>query len=271
MKNIAKSVLLIIIVCCAGLYITGCASVPLTGRSQVALVSDKELVTSSLQAYDQIVNQSRVSNNFRDTAMVNKVGDKIIDSTKDVMAELGRSDEIDYFEWEVTLLENDGVVNAFCMPGGKIVVYSGILPITQDEAGLAVVMGHEVAHAVAKHSRERMSHQVIANAGAVILSQFINQRSAQSQSMIMTMYGVGAQVGGILPYSRLQEREADRMGLIFMAQAGYNPEAAVGLWERMLESEQTAAPEFLSTHPLTSKRIEQIKSYIPEAMEYYKN
>ncbi|MDX9701981.1 MAG: M48 family metallopeptidase [Candidatus Auribacterota bacterium] len=267
MKNV---IAILIILCFTACYITGCASVPLTGRTQMALVSDKELVTSSLQAYDQIVSQSKVSRNSRDSAMVKKVGDKIITATKEIMQENGRYGEIEYFQWEVTLLDNDAMVNAFCMPGGKIVVFSGILPITQNESGLAVVMGHEVAHAVAKHSRERMSHMVLTNAGGVILSEIISKRSEHAQSMIMTMYGLGAQVGGMLPYSRLQEREADRMGLIFMAKAGYDPTAAISLWERMLAAEQAQIPEFLSTHPLTANRIEQIKTYIPEAMEYYR-
>ena len=156
------------------------------------------------------------------------------------------------------------------MPGGKVVVYSGILPVTQNEAGLAVVMGHEIAHAVAKHSNERMSQALLAQLGGQTLAAALEQKPQQTQQIWMSLFGVGVQVGAILPYSRLQESEADHLGLIFMAMAGYDPNNAVQFWQRMSENAGASPPEFLSTHPSDENRIKEIKSEIPEAMKYYK-
>jgi len=165
----------------------------------------------------------------------------------------------------------DKEVNAWCMPGGKVVVYSGILPVTQGEAGLAVVMAHEIAHAVAEHGNERMSQGLLAQFGGMALSEALSARPEATQNLWMTAYGVGAQYGAMLPYSRLQENEADHLGLIFMAMAGYDPNEAVTLWQRMATQKGgTAPPEFLSTHPSDAARIENIRRLIPEAMRYYK-
>jgi predicted Zn-dependent protease len=173
------------------------------------------------------------------------------------------------FVWEFNLVENEEV-NAWCMPGGKVVVYSGILPVTQNATGLAVVMGHEIAHAVAKHSNERMSQALIAQLGGQTLSAALQNKSEQTQQIWMSLFGVGAQLGAILPYSRLQEGEADRLGLIFMAMAGYDPNAAIAFWQRMSENAGAKPPEFLSTHPSDETRLQKIKAAIPEAMQYYK-
>jgi len=171
------------------------------------------------------------------------------------------------YSWEFNLID-DPQVNAFCMPGGKIVIYSGILPMTKDESGLAVVIGHEVAHAVAKHANERMSQQMLAQYGAVGLDAILSKSSAAVKSIGQTAFGLGAQLGVIMPYGRQQELEADYLGLVFMAIAGYNPQVAVPFWERMSQ-QGSAAPEFLSTHPSDKTRIDGIKSKLPDAMEYY--
>jgi predicted Zn-dependent protease len=173
------------------------------------------------------------------------------------------------YKWEFNLVE-DKEINAWCMPGGKVVVYTGILPVAKDETGLAVVMGHEIAHAVAQHGDERMSQALLAEMGGMALSLALSQNPSQTNDLYLAAYGAGATVGVLLPYSRLQESEADRLGLIFMAMAGYDPRAAVDFWKRMAASKKGgAAPEFLSTHPADSKRINNIEKLIPEAMSYY--
>jgi predicted Zn-dependent protease len=173
------------------------------------------------------------------------------------------------FAWEFNLVESKEA-NAWCMPGGKVMVYSGILPFTQNEAGLAVVIGHEIAHAVAKHSNERMSQALVANLGGQMLAQAVKQKPQQTQQIWMTIFGAGVQVGAVLPYNRLQEGEADRLGLIFMAMAGYEPHAAIGFWQRMARQGGARPPEFLSTHPSDKKRMAKIIAAMPEAMKYYR-
>jgi predicted Zn-dependent protease len=180
------------------------------------------------------------------------------------------SHELANYDWEFNLVESPEV-NAWCMPGGKVVVYTGLLRIANNDAWLAVVMGHEIAHAVAKHGDERMSQALIAQMGGMALSAALKQQPAKTQQLWMTAFGLGAQFGFILPYSRLQESEADHLGLIFMAMAGYDPNEAVGFWQRMAQTEAgPAPPEFASTHPSDETRIRKIKELIPEAMQYYK-
>jgi predicted Zn-dependent protease len=173
------------------------------------------------------------------------------------------------YAWEFSLVK-DTTVNAFCMPGGKVVFYEGILPMTKTEAGMAVVMGHEIAHAVAKHSNERMSQQMIAQYGASITDVLLSNKPAATRQTINVLYGLGAQVGVILPYSRKHEYEADRLGLIFMAMAGYDPNEAVAFWERMSANGSVSTLEFMSTHPTDQNRIANMKKVLPEAMGYYK-
>ena len=168
------------------------------------------------------------------------------------------------------MIEADDTVNAFAMPGGKIAVYTGILPIAQDDAGLAVVMGHEVAHAVAGHANERVSKSIIAQVGLTVLEAFVANRPAQTRQLIMQAVGAGVQVGVLLPYSRLHESEADRIGLTLMAMAGYDPRAAPGFWQRMDTGAGERPPEILSTHPAPATRIRQIEQFIPEAMPHYR-
>lgn len=255
-------------ICCI-LFASGCASVPITGRSQVRLVSTSDLVQTSFQSYEEIVQQSPVSRDRSDNAMLNRVGSRLSKATEGLLVELEREDELKYYQWQYTLIEDDSTINAFCMPGGKIVVYTGILPIAQDETGLAVVVGHEIAHAVANHGNERVSQMMLAEFGAQTLAAALSKQPARTQQLFNTAYGLGAQYGVLLPYSRVHEREADRLGLIIMAKAGYDPRAAIPFWERMASSGGADIPEFLSTHPATDNRIEAIRSNIPEAMKYY--
>jgi predicted Zn-dependent protease len=247
-----------------------CATVPITERKTVHLLPDTELISLSLQQYNEILKKSKLSNDPAKVHMVKKVGERIAKATEEFMKEFEMESEIKNYKWEFNVIEDDKVVNAWCMPGGKVAVYTGILPITKDENGLAVVMGHEIAHALAKHGNERMSQALLAQLGAVGLSVALSQKPAQTQQIFMAAYGVGAQVGFMLPYSRLHESEADRIGLILMAKAGYDPREAVPFWKRMNEKGGSRPPEFLSTHPAPETRIQRIQSLIPEAMKYYK-
>jgi len=250
--------------------LTGCGSVPVTGRKQMLLVSDQEVLTLSLQEYDKFIKSAPKSTDKANTALVQRVGRNIANAVETYLRDNGLGNLISEYSWEFNLVKSPEV-NAFCMPGGKIVVYEGILPITQDETGLAVVMGHEVAHAVAKHANERMSQQVLAQYGDAALGMVLDGRSAAVQQVASTVYGLGAQYGIMLPYSRKQELEADRLGLIFMAMAGYNPQMAESFWVRMSQKSGNAnVAEFMSTHPSDQTRIQKIREELPEAMKYYK-
>jgi predicted Zn-dependent protease len=211
----------------------------------------------------------RIQAEQEEVQMVRRVGRKIAEAAEGFLRDLGRESQIENYEWEYNLIEDDKVVNAWCMPGGKIAVYTGILRFTKDETGLAVVMGHEVAHAIAGHGNERMSQALLANMGGLALSVALSSKPKQTREISMIAFGVGATVGVLLPYSRLHESEADRMGLMFMARAGYDPRAAVPFWERMNEKGGPRPPEFLSTHPAPASRINNLKAYIPEALPYY--
>jgi predicted Zn-dependent protease len=247
-----------------------CSSVPLTGRSQLNMIPSSEMLTMSFQQYDQFLKENKVSTNKANTDMVKRIGGNIQNAVERYMKQNNLSDRLNGYWWEFNLVE-DEQVNAWCMPGGKVVVYTGILPVTQDETGLAVVMGHEIAHAIAEHGNERMSQQLLQQAGAVGLMVAMNDEPAETQAMWLAVYGVGTTVGIMLPYSRTHESEADHLGLIFMAMAGYDPHAAPDFWKRMAAGKQGGSPpEFLSTHPSDQTRINDITSWIPEAMKYYK-
>ncbi len=247
----------------------GCSSVPITGRSQLSLVSDSEMMTMSYQEYDKFIKENKLSTDKVSVEMVRRVGGRIEKAVGTFFAEKGMSDQLKGYKWEFNLVESKEV-NAWCMPGGKVVVYSGILPITKDETGLAVVMGHEIAHAVARHGQERMSQQMLAQLGAVALDAALAQKSDETRTLWMSAYGVGAQVGALLPYSRKHESEADELGLYFMALAGYDPNQAPVFWERMAQGGGGQPPEFLSTHPGHDTRISDLRRLIPEAMKYYR-
>ena len=250
-------------------FLSGCAEVPLTHRKGLHLVPESELLTLSFQQYDQVLKESKLSTDQQKAQMVRRVGQKIAKAAEAFLRDSGRENQIKNYRWEYNLIEDDKVVNAWCMPGGKIAVYTGILPFTKDGTGLAVVLGHEVAHAIADHGNERMSQALAANMGGMVLSVALSSKPQQTRELFITVFGVGASVGVLLPYSRLHESEADRIGLMFMARAGYDPRAAVPFWERMNEKGGPRPPEFLSTHPAPASRIANIKAYIPEALPYY--
>ncbi len=246
-----------------------CSTVPITGRKQLNLVSDTEMMSMSFNQYDQFLKENKLSTNKQQTEMVKRCGKRIAAAVEKYMQDNGFANHIAGFEWEFNLVDDD-TPNAWCMPGGKVVFYTGILPFTQDEEGLAVVMGHEIAHAVAKHGNERMSNQMAVQMGGTAVSVAIDEKPEQTKAIYMAAFGLGAQYGFMLPYSRTHETEADKMGLIFMAMAGYNPEASVGFWERMAASGGQKPPEFMSTHPADQTRIKNLQAAMPEALKYYK-
>lgn len=250
------------------LYLISCGSVPITGRKQLSLVSDQEVLTSSFQQYGEFIKTAPLSSNAQQTALVKKVGQRIATAVETYLKNNGMASEVEKYQWEFNLVKSNDV-NAFCMPGGKIVVYEGILPYTQDETGLAVVMGHEVAHAVAKHANERMSQQILQQQGANVLSSAVGTSSGAIQKAASLVYGLGTQ-GAMLKYSRNHELEADRLGIIFMAMAGYDPSKAANFWIRMSSGGGGGTPEFMSTHPSDEKRVQEINKHLPEALEYYK-
>ena len=248
----------------------GCSSVPVTGRKQLSFIPASEMNSLAATSYKETLSSSKLSTNVEQTNMVKRVGGRISKAVEQYMAEKNMSSAVRGFQWEFNLID-DPQVNAWCMPGGRVAFYTGILPICQNEAGIAVVMGHEIAHAVANHSGERMSQELVVQMGGVALSTALQQKSALTQQIALSVFGVGSQVGAILPYSRLHEFEADKLGVIFMAMAGYDPNDAPMFWERMQSlSGGSAPPQFLSTHPSDSKRISELQAAIPEAMKYYK-
>lgn len=252
------------------LLLTSCASVPLTGRKRVMLMSDADVISSSLTQYNEYIKSAKRSSNAQGQAQMLRVGRNIATATEKFMKENGMADDIALFGWEFTLVEDDEL-NAFCMPGGKIVVFDGLLKLAVSDAELATVIGHEVAHSVAKHSSERLSQQMMAQYGAYILSATMSQKSEAVQALSMQVYGLGAELGVMLPFSRQHEYEADYIGQIFMAMAGYDPAVAVSFWEKMVASGSGAKiPALLSSHPSDEKRIAKLKENIPTARQYYK-
>ncbi len=253
----------------ATLSLWSCSTVPLTGRSQLSIVPNSQMLSMSYQQYGEFLNENKLSDNGEQTAIVKRVGTRIQAAVERFFKERNLSDRLKGYKWEFNLVESDQV-NAWCMPGGKVVVYTGILPITQTEVGLAVVMGHEIAHAVAEHGNERMSQGLLAQMGGAALDQALSNNPEETRALWMSVYGVGVQVGALLPYSRLHESEADHLGIIFMAMAGYDPHEAVTFWQRMANMKQGAAPpEWLSTHPSDQTRIQEINEHLPEALQYY--
>ena len=251
------------------LVIISCSTVPLTSRKQLNLMPASEMLAMSDQQYGQFLKEHKLSNNHQSAAMVKRVGTNIRQAVTRYLTEHNRADLLRGYDWEFNLVE-DKQANAWCMPGGKVVVYTGILPITKNETGLAVVMGHEIAHAIARHGAERMSQEMMRQLGGMALAVALQEKPQETQALWLAAYGVGTQVGVILPYSRLHESEADHLGLIFMAMAGYDPHAAPEFWKRMQKMNHSAKPpEFLSTHPSDETRIQNLQKWIPEAMKYY--
>jgi len=246
------------------------STVPITGRQQTLMVSDGEVLSLASQQYKEFMQTAKLSTNSTNTAMVKRVGQKLASAVTNYLNNNGLSSEVGNFAWEFNLVQNNQV-NAWCMPGGKIVVYEGLLPVTQDEASLAIVLGHEIAHAVAKHSAEQLSTQMrqqqslqigTAIAGALGMGQ-------NTQSIVQTVAALNFNFGN-LKYSRNHESEADHMGLIFAAMAGYDPQVATTFWQRMAASSTNQTAEFLSDHPSDATRIKQIQGWMPEALKYYK-
>jgi predicted Zn-dependent protease len=240
-----------------------CSANPLTGKKTMAFVDNSWLFPMSFQQYEQFISENEVIIGTTQTEMVARVGKKIKEAAEKWYAAEGYSDYLNEYSWEYTLIESEEV-NAWCMPGGKIVVYSGILPLTQTEDGLATVMGHEVAHALLNHSQQQMSADVLKGLGAVALSLITMDSSGVVQDIAMGAYGAGSELLGTLPFSRGHESEADYYGLILMSIAGYNPDESVPFWERMA-SLGNGTFEFLSTHPSDTTRIKQLTEWIPEA------
>lgn len=250
------------------LIVMACSTVPLTGRRQLNLVPESDVIALSLTEYDKFIKSNKLSTDKNKTAMVKRVGERIAKAVEAYMAGAGLSQNLEGYNWEFNLVD-DPTVNAWCMSGGKVVVYTGLLPLTISEAGLATVMGHEIAHAVARHGSERMSDQMLVQLGSTALSSAIAQKPEQTKSIVMTAFGIGTQVGVMLPFSRQHEYEADHMGLLFMAMAGYNPNESIAFWERMAKQGGQKPPEFLSTHPVDQNRIDRIKLKMGDAMAYY--
>ena len=245
------------------------STVPITGRKQNILVSDEQVLSLSNQQYQEYMKSAKASTNATNTAMVKRVGQNIANAVVSYLQQNGLAAEVSKYKWELNLVQ-DKSVNAFCMPGGKIVVYEGLLPVTQDESSLAIVVGHEVAHAVAKHSAERLSNELRKQYGSQILGAVLQGAGASTnlQSISSTVFGIGTTLGGAA-YSRSQESEADRLGLIFAAMAGYDPNVAVNFWQRMASATGNNY-SILSDHPSDQSRIKNIQGWLPEALQYYK-
>lgn len=250
--------------------VAACSTVPLTGRKQLNLIPQGEMLSMSYQQYGEFLKTNKVTTDDQQLQMVRGVGARIQKAVETYFAGKGLSGALKDYKWEFNVVQSKDV-NAWCMPGGKVVVYTGILPVTKTEAGLAVVMGHEIAHAVAEHGSERMSQQLITQMGGMLLSKALEEKPEATRNLWLSVYGVGAQFGALLPFSRTHESEADRLGLVFMAMAGYDPHEAVDFWTRMSQaSGGQAPPEFMSTHPSDQTRIQDIQKELPEAMQYYK-
>jgi predicted Zn-dependent protease len=265
MKPILKSFIALLIL---EMLVVACSTVPVTGRRQLSMIPDSEMLAMSFAQYDQFLKENNVSGNKAQADMVKRVGHRIEDAVTAYLTSLDYADMLDGYDWEFNLVE-DPNVNAWCMPGGKVVVYTGIMPVTKNERGLAVVMGHEIAHAIAEHGNERMSQEMLRQMGGVALSVAVKDQPEETKALWYAAYGIGSEVGIMLPYSRLHESEADQMGLIFMAMAGYDPREAPKFWERMQKVGGAKPPEWLSTHPSGETRISNLNGWMDEAMGYY--
>lgn len=248
----------------------GCSRNTIVGRKQLILFSDASLQQMALTQYQTFLSSNRVLTPERnkDAAMVNRIGHSIAKAITTYFTSKGKGAELENYKWEFKLVQSDEI-NAWCMPGGKVVVYTGLLKVAKNENALAIVMGHEITHAVAKHGNERMSQAFIAQ-GLQVAGDALTQNNPKTNTIFNQVYAPTASIGVLLPNSRSQESEADRYGLIFAAMAGFDPREAVPLWERMAAAGQSDVPEFLATHPSNTRRIEQCREYAQEALRYYK-
>jgi predicted Zn-dependent protease len=241
-----------------------------TGRKQLRLVNDSELRLMATNEYSTFLSSHKVlrPGSNSSAATVKRVGERISSAIKNYYDSKGQQEILEGYEWEFNTVESEEI-NAWCMPGGKVVVYSGLFPVTQNETALAIVMGHEIAHAIVRHGNERMSQALLQQMGGVALDVALSQKPQETRDMFMSAYGMGSQVGAILPWSRQQESEADQYGLIFSAMAGYDPREATAFWQRMATAGGESPPEFLSTHPSDETRLRKLQQFIPDAMKFY--
>ena len=269
MKKIFTFLLLASLFIVASLF-SSCTANLVTGRKQLSLVSETELQSMAKGEYQTFLAANNVVNasSNKDAEMVRRVGSRIATAIKTYYDGKGQTSVLEGYQWEFNLVDNKEA-NAWCMPGGKVVVYTGLLPITRNEAALAIVIGHEIAHAIAQHGSERMSQALLQQLGGVALQVAVANKPAETQNLFMTAYGIGSTVGGTLPFSRKEETEADKFGLYFSAMAGYNPQEAIPFCERMAAAGGAKPPEFLSSHPSDETRIANIRSYMPQAMSFY--
>lgn len=250
-------------------YLLSCARVPITGRRQANLLPEYELISMSAAEYDNFLSMNNVANPASaDARRIRQIGERIRMSAEAYLKDHHQEDRFAGFQWDFNLV-NDPTVNAWCMPGGKVVFYTGILPICESDAGIAVVMGHEIAHAIARHGNERMSQGLMAQFGLTVLAAATEQNATLTRDIFLQSVGIGTQLG-MLSFSRKHESEADRMGLVFMAMAGYDPREAPKFWERMAAVGGASPPEFLSTHPSHDTRVQDLNHHMDEALRYYK-
>jgi predicted Zn-dependent protease len=267
MRNTIKTFITLSIVV---MMIAACKTVPVTGRKQLNLVPNSMIQAMAFSEYDSVVKVSHTLTQYDERAqMVTRVGSRIQAAVESYLLKNNMSKEIKNFKWEYNTIQED-IVNAWCMPGGKVVVYTGLLPVTQNETALAVVMGHEIAHAIARHGNERMSEGLLINMGGLVLEEALKEKKSETQMLFLGLYMVGTNLALALPNSRMQESEADKLGLIFMSMAGYNPEEAIPFWQRMAaKSSGKKTPQFLSTHPSDETRIKKLSALIPEIKATY--
>jgi predicted Zn-dependent protease len=259
----------IIIFVLATFLVVGCAVNLVTGRKQLNLVSESDIQLMAVDQYRTFLSENKVvSPGSSNAVMVKRVGNRIANAVTNYYNSEGKSQVLEGFNWEFNTIESSEV-NAWCMPGGKVVVYTGLLGITQNETALAIVIGHEIAHAVAKHGNERMSQAMVQQLGGMALEIALAKEPEQTKNLFLLSYGIGSQVGAMLPWSRQQETEADKYGLIFSAMAGYDPREAISFWQRMSEAGGAKPPEFLSTHPSDETRMRKLKQFMPQALKYY--
>ncbi len=246
-----------------------CKTVPVTGRRQINLVPDAMITAMALTEYDSVVKNSATLTQYDERAqMVTRVGTRIQQAVETYMRQNNMSKDLRNFKWDYNTIDA-ATVNAWCMPGGKVVVYTGLLPYTKNENALAVVMGHEIAHAIARHGNERMSQGLLINLGGVVLQEALKEKKIETQALFLGLYMVGSNLALALPNSRMQESEADKLGLIFAAIAGYDPGEAIPFWQRMAADNKNKVPEFLSTHPSDETRIKKLSALIPEIKGKY--
>jgi len=259
-----------ILILLASILAVGCAVNLVTGRKQLNLVSESEIQLMAVDQYRTFLTENKVlGSGDAQAQMVKRVGNRIANAVTNYYTSQGKPQILEGFAWEFNTIESEEV-NAWCMPGGKVMVYTGLFGVTQNEAALAIVIGHEIAHAVAKHGNERMSQAMVQQLGGIALEVALAQEPAQTRDLFLLSYGIGSQLGAMLPWSRQQETEADKYGLIFSAMAGYDPREAIPFWERMSAAGGAKPPEFLSTHPSDETRMKKLKQFMPEALKYYK-